>query len=241
MSGSLKPLLELQQVDSARDRLHERLAKLPERTELAEHEARMDEVRARIGQVEAATEQIIKEMNRLENEVGAIETKIAHEESVLYGGGVSNPKELSALQTEIEMLKRRKAPLEEGALEQMVARDEQFAERDRLRAELDDLDKEAEAIRGRVREATADIERHLAEEDARRAEIVPQIPDDLLELYESLRESKRGIGVGALEGGVCSACREALSAVEVDRIKQAAKAGETRFRCEHCRRILVVS
>jgi hypothetical protein len=39
---------------------------------------------------------------------------------------------------------------------------------------------------------------------------------------------------------MCTACRESLSAVEVDRIKGKARGGEWLFRCEHCRRLLVV-
>jgi hypothetical protein len=241
MAESLKPLLDLQEVDLARDRLNERLAKLPEKLDLAERERRMDEIRAAIAAVDAEIEGVVKEMDRLDDEVRALDDKIGREESKLYGGSVSNPKELSALQSEIEMLKRRKAPLEEAEIETMVARDERYEERERLRAELADVEGEARVLRERIADATADIEKQLAEELGRREEYVGTLPEDIVELYESLRDSKRGVGVGALSGGVCTACRETLSAVEQDRIRQAAKAGETRFRCEHCRRILVVT
>lgn len=240
MVQTLKPLLELQVVDLTRDRLVERRERLPEKSELADLERRIGEVRGAIGAVDGQLLKVGMESNRLEGELQALEDKIGREEAKLYGGEVSNPKELSALQSEIAMLKRRKEPLEEHVLEQMVLRDESIAEKQRLESETADLQREASALRERIASAEDDIDRRLAAESARWDEIVPQIPGEVLELYSSLREQRKGVGAGALENGICSACREALSAMEVDRIKQAARAGEVNFRCEHCRRILVV-
>jgi hypothetical protein len=125
-------------------------------------------------------------------------------------------------------------------IEQLVVRDDLIAERERIEGELRELEQDADRLRGRIAELTGEIDRELGTELEKRSAILPQVPEDVVELYESLRTQKRGIGVGALEGGICTACREALSAVEVDRIRRAAREGERRFRCEHCRRILVV-
>jgi hypothetical protein len=153
---------------------------------------------------------------------------------------VINPKELSALQEEVGMLKRRKAPLEEKGLEELEARDDLLAERQQLEEQLRSLEKEAGEIKAKIDEAVGEIDRELGTEESKRAGVIAKIPPDALELYEELRSSKRGVGVGALSNGVCTACREALSAVEVDRIKRKARDGEWLFRCEHCRRLLVL-
>ena len=58
----------------------------------------------------------------------------------------------------------------------------------------------------------------------------------MLELYEDLRRQKKGVGAAALVDGVCQACHEQLSAVQLDKLKRS----EGVRRCEHCRRILVV-
>lgn len=238
---SLRPLLDLQQVDLARDRLHERREHLPERADLAERQQRIREIAAAVDRVDQEAAEIIKEMNRFEGDLGILEEKIRREEGKLYSGEVINPKELSALQAEIEMFKRQKAPVEEGVLEQMVARDERYDERDRLRAEIADVEGEAEALRERISAQEIEIDAQLGAEQERRDALRSQVPDDILEIYEELRQQKKGIGVGALQDGVCTACREALSAVEVDRLKRQVREGEKLFRCEHCRRLLVVS
>lgn len=240
MSVSLKPLLQLQEVDLVRDRLVDRKEHLPEKDELASLEGRMKEVEAVISRVGEEQDRVVREIERLEQEAGSIANKIEREESRMYSGEVVNPKELSAIQDEVAMFRRQKAPFEEEALELMMRRDELQEERERLRGELEDLGREADGVRERIEKATAEIDRELEAEDAKRSSLAEPIPPDVLELYEDLRGQKRGIGVGALEDGICTACREQLSAMQVDQMRRRRREGEHLFRCEHCRRLLVV-
>ena len=237
---SLEPLLELQRVDLVRDRLQERRDHLPEKAELSEVELRMKEVQAAIGLIEEEAQGVIREMDRLEQEAGVIANKIGSEEKRMYSGEISSPKELSAMQDEIASLRRRKEPFEEGALEQMMRRDELAERKDALRREIEDLGREADEVRKRIEAAPAELDRELGVEDRKRDSLLPDIPSEIIEEYEEIRSAKHGVGVGALEDGNCSACRETLSAVEVDRIKRKMREGDRLFHCEHCRRLLVV-
>src|SRR5262249_16941560 len=151
-----------------------------------------------------------------------------------------NPKEVSAIQAEVEMLRNRKAPLEERGLEELEARDALIEERTKLEEELKLLQEEAGGVRSKIDAAVGELDRQLQTQPSKRDEVVPKVPSDTLEEYEEIRQNKRGVGVGALSGGMCTACREALSAVELDRIKRRAREGEWLFHCEHCRRLLVV-
>ncbi len=240
MNEAVTALLDLQEIDLARDRLQERRESLPERTELSDIGDRMSEIRAEMARLQSDADTLEREERVVEEEVRLIEEKISQEEHKMYSGQVINPKELAALQDEIGMLRRRKAPLEEKGLEELEARDVLLSERSTLSEQLAVLEREASDVRGRIAEAEGGIERELGAEEDKRADVVAKVPDDTLELYEGLRGSKRGVGVGALENGVCTACREALSAVEIDRIKRKARDGEWLFRCEHCRRLLVM-
>jgi uncharacterized protein len=239
-SEAVGALLELQEIDRTSDRLHERKESLPLRAELADIEARMAEITAVIARVQRDADQLMREERKVEEEVRLIEEKISTEEDKMYSGKVINPKEISALQDEIAMLHRRKAPLEERGLEELEARDALLEERRRLEEELRSLETEASGVRAKIDEAVGEIDRELAVESSKRGDAASKVPPDTLELYEEVREQKRGVGVGALENGMCSACREALSAVEIDKIKRRAREGEWLFRCEHCRRLLVL-
>jgi len=233
-------LLDLQQIDRTRDRLQERKVHLPLRAELADIEARTAELTGVAARVQRDADDLMREEKKVEEEVRLIEEKIATEQDKMYSGRVINPKEIAALQDEIAMLQRRKSPLEERGLEELEARDTLLDERQRLDEELKSLQDEAAVVRSKIDEAVGELDRELAVEESKREEVVRKVPPDTVELYEEIREQKRGVGVGALENGICSACREALSAVEVDRIKRRAREGEWLFRCEHCRRLLVV-
>ena len=79
------------------------------------------------------------------------------------------------------------------------------------------------------------IDAELARKEGRKAEIIPQIPPDLLEMYDRLRASKQGVAIGRLVDGVCGGCHLALSAAE-----QLEVAKDEPPRCLHCRRILVL-
>jgi predicted nucleic acid-binding Zn-ribbon protein len=65
--------------------------------------------------------------------------------------------------------------------------------------------------------------------------LVPVFDEELLELYEDLRKQKKGVGAAALVDGVCQACHEQLSALELAHLKRT----DGIRRCEHCRRIVV--
>ena len=65
--------------------------------------------------------------------------------------------------------------------------------------------------------------------------MVPSIPDDLIEVYERLRQTKQGVAIGRLDDGQCGGCHLHLSAAE-----QLEAAGSDPPRCVHCRRLLVL-
>ena len=97
-----------------------------------------------------------------------------------------------------------------------------------LRTEVDRVSVEAGE---ELRRVTEELAQRTADRDA----IAPELDPELLELYEDLRRQKKGVGAAALVDGVCQACHEQLSAVELDKLKKT----EGVRRCEYCRRILV--
>jgi predicted nucleic acid-binding Zn-ribbon protein len=232
----LNRLLDLQAEDSAIKRLNERRAALPEAARLAEVNDQLAELNADIEIATKQHDEIAREQAKLEGEVELIEQKIAREEERMYSGGVSNPKELSALQAEVASLKKKKSTVEDGLIEVMDQREHAAStlgsltqERSAARAEADDLQQKVTAL-------TGDIDVELQQHTAARAEIAPSIPDDLLAMYEKLRETKGGVGAARLEGGTCQGCHTKLPAKEAERIR-----GEGGLqRCDNCRRILVV-
>jgi predicted nucleic acid-binding Zn-ribbon protein len=234
---ALKNLLEVQSEDSEIERLTQRRASFPEAAQLAEVNAQLEELDADLVIARKQLEEITREQNRLEGEIELLTQKIGREEGRLFSGGVSNPKELSALQEEVASLKRRSGGLEDELLEVMVHRDSSNETIQSLEGERSTAAGSAEELTAKVAELTSEIETALAEHSARRAEVASGVPADLLKLYAGLRDSKQGIGAAALVGDTCQGCHTALPAREVERLR----AEKGLQRCENCRRILVVT
>lgn len=232
----LQRLLDLQAEDSAIKRLEERRSSLPEAARLKEMKAQLDELTSDVALAEARSKEIHRDFDRLEGEIEIGDGKIAKEEQRLFSGAVSNPKELGALQAEVEMLKRKKSDLEDRLLEVMEQREQAMSTLERLRSEQTETSSESDRLAKEVETITHDIDAQLASHNAKRAEISAEIPDDILKLYDDTRASKGGIGAAALEGGTCQGCHTQLANKEIERLKT--EGGLQR--CDNCRRILVV-
>jgi predicted nucleic acid-binding Zn-ribbon protein len=232
----LRRLLDLQAEDTAIKRLTDQKNSLPEAERLSDLNAHLAELESDQEIARKQNEEIAREVARLEGEIELIDQKKAREEARMYGGQVSNPKELSSLQAEVEMLKRKKSGVEDGLLEAMEARDQANATLEALTSERQQAKSQADELTTQVDALTGDIDAQLRRHEGTRSELSPQIPDSVLSLYERLREQKGGIGAAALEGGTCQGCHTKLPAKEVERVR--AEGGLQR--CDNCRRILVV-
>ena len=235
-ASSLHQLLALQTEDTAIKRLQDRRGSLPEAARLAEVNETVAELTADLEIATKQHDEIAREQDKLEGEIGIAEQKIAKEEERLFGGAVSNPKELGALQAEVAMLKRKKSELEDQLLEVMVQKEDASATLERLRGEQADASKTAENLTGKVAQLIEEIDRDLVDHEAKRQEATAPIPAELLDLYEKIRSTKNGVGAAALEAGTCQGCHTKLPNKEVERIRS--EGGLQR--CDNCRRILIV-
>jgi uncharacterized protein len=235
-ADALERLLQVQAEDSEIKRLLDRRASLPEAARLADVTDQLNELDADVAIAQKQHDEVVREQNRLEADIESVTSKVAREEQRLFSGGVSNPKELSSLQAEIEMLKRRSATLEDELLEAMVQRDGVETTLSSLQQERKAAATESEDLSKRVGELTGEIDDALRQHRAKRESIAQTLPDDLLATYERLRDAKNGVGAAALVGDTCQGCHTKLPAREVERVR----AERGLQRCDNCRRILVV-
>jgi len=233
----LQRLLHLQEQDTAIKRLEERKASLPEAARLREVNDLLQELTSDLEIATKQDEEIARDHGRLEGEIELLDQKIGREEQRMFAGTVSNPKELSALQAEVESLKRKKSGLEDQLLEVMEARETSSATAARITGERDQASAEATELTGTVGILVADIDAHLAQHSSQRDQIAADIPADLLTLYERIREQKHGVGAAALVQGTCEGCHTKLPQKEIERMR--AEGGLQR--CDNCRRILVIA
>jgi len=234
---SMRPLLDLQRVDSGVDRLNQRKADLPEQRELDDLNEQRSVLAVTHAEAQASLDAVAREQTKLETEITQIDEKVAHEQGRLYSGELSNPKELSNIQAELDALRRRKAHLEDQELEVMERREGVEKEHGDLFGALSDLDAKIADAAARRDAASVEIENELTRLTGERAQIVPTLHPDVLALYEDIRERRGGVAVGLLENGTCRACGLPLSPMQRDEIR---RGDEPIIRCENCRRLLVI-
>lgn len=230
------PLLAVQEHDTAADQLAHRRRTLPARAELAAAMAELAALEVTAGEVEAGHNDLSRAQQRLEDEIVSLRARAEQHDRTLYGGTVSNPRELQALQEEIAGISRRIAHLEDEELEIM----EQLEPVDQHRADLArrraDLDHRAAGLRAQIAEAEVEIDAELDRVRAQREAAAATVEPELLAEYEQMRSRTGGIAIARLVNGHCGGCHLALSAVEVDRIKHLPE--EELVHCEECGRLL---
>lgn len=232
----LRRLLDLQTEDTAMKVLETRRSSLPEARRLGELSASLAEMEADLVIATKQADEIRREQSRLEDAIKLVEDKIGREEQRMFSGSIANPKELSALQAEVESLKRRRGDHEDSLLDVMVAGESATETVGRLTVERDQTRTEADELGASVDAITGDIDAELTVHKAGREVIAPEIPERVLKLYDDLREQKGGVGAAALVGGTCEGCHTKLPNKEAERVR--AEGGLQR--CDNCRRILVV-
>ena len=136
---------------------------------------------------------------------------------------------------EIAGLKDRRSRAEDQLIEQMERREELDGRAAKADEEVAVARAHVDALGGDAARDLEQVEAGLVETKAAREALAPEIDEQLLELYEDLRRQKKGIGAAAIVDGVCQACQQKLSAVELDKLKHT----EDIKRCEYCRRIVV--
>jgi len=230
-------LLQVQDHDTAADRIRHRRATLPELAALAAVSDRLSAVEASLADVGGRRDVVARREQRLEHDVAALTAKAAEVRGVLYSGSVSAVRELQAMEAEVEALHRRRSTLEDELLEAMEEREPLDAELAALEQERERLDAEAARLHAVVAEAQSSLDRELEAEAEARAAAAAGIPSDLIGLYEQLRARSGGVGAARLVNGRCGGCHLALPATEVDRLRR--QPPDSLERCEQCGRILV--
>lgn len=230
---SLADLLDLQAVDSEIDKLLDDRQNMPALQDYRAAHAETLAKQAARDAVAAEHKEIALEEDKLEGELEIAEDKLGKHEQRLFAGGMS-AKETENMRQDVASLRISKSKMEDRVLELLDLREAAEAAVVEAEKALAAATAEEKSIEEMIGEAWKSIDAMIARKEARKAEIVPSIDPDLLDLYTDLRNRLGGVVVGALEHSTCGACHLELSAAEHH---EAIK--EHPPRCIHCGAILV--
>jgi predicted nucleic acid-binding Zn-ribbon protein len=236
-SEQLEALLLVQEHDTARDRLRHRRIALPERAALEAEQAKRRELEAQAAEVRGRRDTVLAEERRLDDETRSLGAKADEADKQLYSGSTNSPKELQAMQADVDMLRRQRSDLEDQELEVMEAREVLDAELASLDADMGRLGEEIDRLAGLIAAAETEIDAELAQEDAAWDLQAAAVPESILADYQRRRAQNKGAGAARLVGTTCGACHLSIPSTEAEQIRKAV--GTTVAYCDNCGAILV--
>ncbi len=230
-------LLALQEVDSAVAQLQHRRRALPEHAELQRLRAQAETVGSDLVAADTAVSDLESDQARAESDLQPVRDRLSRNQHRIADGTVPDPKALSSMVDEVEHLKRRISDLEDAELEVMEELEAAVAEQGRLRARSAELDSEIAEVTARRDAALATLDGQVADARSERAGIAPDIPANLMALYDKLAATHNGVGAAELRQRRCTGCQLEVNAADLRAIVAAAP--DEVVRCEECGRILI--
>ena len=230
---ALADLLDVQELDLAIDRLLARRAGLPELERYRRTQEQLDDLASRIETASQELRVIELDTDKAEGELEILEQKLTESETRLFAGGMS-ARETEHMRLEVQSLTGQKGASEERVLGLLDRLDPIRDELASLEDERKGMQEEKQTLEASITAEWRSIDAEIARKEERKREALEPVPSDLVELYETLRSTKEGVGIGRLEDDTCGGCHIRLSPAEIAQVKKSDPP-----RCVHCRRILV--
>ena len=216
--------------------------------EIESNERALAQIASQLGESQAVTrartelklgqqhlEELRRQQHSVEWETEDLVNKLTTAEEKLYSGRISNPKELTNLQHDVNGLRVKRDQLEDKTLEIMDQVELSMVSVATLSNELKTLEAEWHS---RQQQLSTDMEQLKAtlsdlkhEQQLLSAKIDPQAT----EFYHELKKQK-GQAVAKVEQGICHGCRISLPTSELQRAR-----GSSLVQCSSCGRILFLA
>jgi hypothetical protein len=210
---------------------------LPERDALHGAESQATALDARLGETRAQRDRLAREEQQLDDEARSLSDKATDVEKRMYSGEVSSPRELQAMQSDVEQLRRHQRTIENRELELMEAREPLEVRLAELEQQRAGVGTEVDRLSAALAEAETTIIAEMQVERAARDEIAVGIDAGLVREYERCRAQAKGTGVARLLGTTCQGCHLSIPAIEAEQIKRSG--GQPLAHCDNCGAILV--
>ena len=159
------------------------------------------------------------ETARLESDLAVLKDEVTELETRLYGGAITNVRELTAIEAEHSAARRNLAQVEEAIAPAQVAAEharQQFID---LAAELKAKEKSWKTRQIELRSEKTEKGTAFNEMLQSRNDEAAQIPDDDLARYTRLFRANRGIAIVRVDRGVCQGCAVRLPVGELTRLR----------------------
>lgn len=230
----IESLLKLQELDMKWQALEKALKELPVQKQITKLEESLLLLRERLSNANSELSGTQREQKHEEWAIKDITSTINSISQKIYGGEVTNPREIENMRTRLNTLEANKAQLEDGVIQLMEKAEALETEIERVTSELIQKESELGKLTDERDQETADISAKIMSIMEDRGKLQSVISDPLLRKYEQLLKDRGGCVVVPVKGNLCGGCHVALPSS----IVILAKPNNRIVRCESCGRIL---
>lgn len=224
-------LFQLQQLDLEIERL---VAEQQALTTSLQSNAPLRKLRAEQSAAQQQLANNLRAQKDAEQALEDLEHRLKQHEKRLYGGSVTNAKELSALQQEVQHLRTQRVHQEDVVLELMDAAEALSATVERKASAVQEAEHAWELSNAAGAAKREQLDARLQEQRNKRAAQAAGLDAELVKRYEGMRKTRQGRVVSKIEQNSCQWCRVILTPSELQRVRISSDLQT----CSNCGRIL---
>jgi hypothetical protein len=234
MKEQLRALYDLQAIDLKIAHANAQITALTGSKELR---AKYSAAKSALVKAEKTLAAYESEVRDCELQLKSIDEKRGSFEKRLYSGSITNPKELSATEKEIEVLKGKQGELDVSTLELYEQVESAKAKVESVREITQTVETRARKVIKHETNEKARLEAEIVELTALRGSTAAGFAEkSLLSKYESIKKHTCSTGIAKVIDGKCEGCRVAITSFTIGCLIKD-NAVET---CENCGRILLL-
>ncbi len=231
----LQLLWKLQQYDLAIMDLEKKAEEAPALSGKDELAEQVENLKTWISAREEALKAEKKALKRLE----LITQKIVDDRKDLkenmYGGKVTNVKELEQMMRKMDLLAVGKLKHEEEILAYMETIEEYEEQLKSEQSDLAGLVQKLEEVEKQLEADLQKLEAEKAEQSGKRDSLAVKIEPKYMDRYKNMAQRNNGYALAAVEDDVCGGCRVFISSAQRGQLYNP----DTMVYCENCGRLLV--
>lgn len=234
--GTLELLLELQKHDKNLKDINLKLKEISNGEKVKTISTKLEKMENRLRDIEKNLEDNQLRLNRNDLSLKDLYYRLKETEKDLYGGKISDLKQLSYLDKERETIKEKIDIKELEIIQQMEKIDSLKEEFLKLREDFKELKLEYINLVQRYKKIREKLKLKACEEMKEKEKKSLKIQQDILDIYINLKETK-GYALAEIVDNRCSGCNMLLPTIVIDRLKNM----DSLVYCENCGRILYIN
>ena len=196
-------LFELQKLDLNLEKARRKLAQLKQA--LGESDE-LGSARKTVADTEAELHRWHTAQKNAELESQALAQQIDGKDKELMSGRVSNPKELEALQANVEALRRQRSTVEDTGMDALLHVETLNQQLVTAQESLRQIEVKWNGSQADLLQEDAKYKRIYAQLKQQRDTLAQSLPPADIKHYEDLRTRKAGIAISPLQNGQCGVC-----------------------------------